>query len=425
MSPEKPPVHPTRKHLALAKKERRLRRALMVIIGVVFGAVAVLVGLGIADEIASPGRAAITVNGFVIAREELLARTTLARSELIQQREQAVSMMSVFAASPEIRQSLQQQIAQMDAEINDPSALAAQTIQSLIQARLIRQEAERRGIQVSETDIDQAIADAFGFYPDGTPTPRPSPTIDLTVIAQQPPTATAAATTTPGATATAQPTATTGPTATASAIPSPQPTPTIYTRELFEADYQGYVEGASDNLGVDERYLRDQFADLLYRQRLMEAFRDEAPTAEEQVWAKHILVPDQAVALALLSRIRQGEAWDALAAQYSEDESNKDQGGDLGWFGRGAMDDAFEQAAFESATGEIVGPIQSQFGWHLIQILERGERKLDAASRSAAGERAFQEWLASALEQATLSFDEDLFPPTPTSVPEPSITATP
>lgn len=430
MSPSRPhpqPVHPTRKHLALVKKERRARRALLIVAGIVFTAVVVLVGLGISNELASPGRAAVTVNGAAISREELLARTTLARSELFQQREQAVEMMSVFAGSPEIRQSLQQQIAQIDQKINDTSALAAETIEVLIQARLIRQEAERRGITVTEDDVDQAIADAFGFFPNGTPTPRPSPTIDATVAAQQTPTATGAAPTptTRSVTPTAKPTATSGPTPTASAVPSPAPTATTYTRELFEADYRAYVEGASTSLDVSEKYLRDQFVDILYRQRLLEAFQEEAPTEDEQVWAKHILVQDRAVALALLSRLRQGEAWDALAAQYSEDLSNKDLGGDLGWFGRGAMLDEFEQAAFEGAIGEIVGPIQTQFGWHLIQILDRGVRKLDAASRSAAGERAFQEWLASALEQASLTFDEELFPPTVTSLPAPTISVTP
>ena len=141
--------------------------------------------------------------------------------------------------------------------------------------------------------------------------------------------------------------------------------------------------------------------------------------SEEQVWARHILVVDQAVGFALLSRMRQGEAWDELAAAYSQDTSNKDRGGDLGWFSRGAMVDAFEQAAFEAPIGEVIGPVQTAFGWHLILVVDRAERKLDPIGFEAAVERAFSGWLASALETADLVFDPELVPPTP--VPSPTV----
>lgn len=426
MSREKVPAPPTRKHLALAKKERRATRLLLGVIVVLFGAVLVLVGLGIADKVTAPSKAAVTVNGEAISRDELFARTSLKRAELLQQRQQAVDMMAVFAGSPEIRQSLQQQIAQIDAQINDPSSLAGQTIEALIQARLIQQEAERRGITVTEADIDKAIAEAFGFFPDGTPTPRPSPTIDATVVAQWTSTPTAeAGAASPTSAPTVVPTATPAATATSGASVTPEPTATAYTRELFEADYRSYVESASTNLGVDERYLRDQFADQLYRQRLLERFAEEVSPTEEQVWARHLLVPDQAVALSLLGRVEQGENWDDLVAEYSEDASNKDRSGDLGWFGRGMMVEPFEEAAFAGEIGEIVGPIQTPFGWHLIQIVDRGERKLDSAGLSAAADRAFRDWLASAIEQATLDFDAELFPPTATLAPVPTTAPTP
>jgi parvulin-like peptidyl-prolyl isomerase len=123
------------------------------------------------------------------------------------------------------------------------------------------------------------------------------------------------------------------------------------------------------------------------------------------------------IALALLSRLRQGEDWDTLAAGNSLDTSNKDTGGDLGWFSRGTMVDAFEQAAFAGEIGEIVGPVQSFFGWHLIQIVDRGPRKLDEAGVRAAAQQALTTWLASAVETADLTFDPELVPPTETPTP--------
>ena len=64
-----------------------------------------------------------------------------------------------------------------------------------------------------------------------------------------------------------------------------------------------------------------------------------------------------------------GEAWAKIAAEVSIDTGTKDNGGDLGWFSRGKMVKAFEDAAFALKAGEVSAPIQSDFGWHVIQVV--------------------------------------------------------
>ena len=418
MAQQKAPSHPTRKHLALAARERRLRRILLAGVSLVLLVVVALLAVGVAEELYfKPRQPAATVNGDEISRDELGARTSLAQADLLQQRQQTEQMLSFFASSPEAQQSLQQQIAQINEQIDNPGLLAGQVLQTLIQGRLIRQEAERRGITVTEEDIDRAIAEAYGYFADGTPAPLPTSTIDATLAAQSTATSLPSPSPTTLATATIPP-----PTPTAGPSLTPRPTPTAYTREAFEQDYQATLSDLRANLGVGESVFRDRFAEDLYRDRLLAEFEAEVPRSEEQVWAKHILVPAEPVALALLSRLRQGEEWDVLAAANSLDTSNKDVGGDLGWFGRGAMVDAFEQAAFAGQVGEIVGPVQSPFGWHLILIVDRGERKLDEAGIRAAAQQALTTWLASAVETAELVFDPELVPPTETPAP---VTETP
>jgi peptidyl-prolyl cis-trans isomerase C len=90
----------------------------------------------------------------------------------------------------------------------------------------------------------------------------------------------------------------------------------------------------------------------------------------KQVRAAHILVDGEKSARELLERIRCGEDFGDLAKRHSSCPS-KSKGGDLGWFGRGQMVKEFENAAFDGKKGETVGPIRTQFGWHLIKIVDQ------------------------------------------------------
>ena len=93
----------------------------------------------------------------------------------------------------------------------------------------------------------------------------------------------------------------------------------------------------------------------------------------ETVRAKHILVSEEETCKEILSAIQNGEKeFEAAAKEYSTCPSGQ-QGGDLGTFGRGQMVAEFEQAAFDGEIGQVIGPVQTQFGYHLIQVTEKTE----------------------------------------------------
>lgn len=89
----------------------------------------------------------------------------------------------------------------------------------------------------------------------------------------------------------------------------------------------------------------------------------------KKVQARHILVSTKEKAEQLKKEIDEGADFSTLAEQHSECPSKK-RGGDLGWFGKGAMARPFEVAAFSAREGDVVGPVKTEFGWHLIYVYE-------------------------------------------------------
>lgn len=88
-----------------------------------------------------------------------------------------------------------------------------------------------------------------------------------------------------------------------------------------------------------------------------------------KVNASHILVKTETEALACLTLMKQGKTFETLALEKSMCPSKK-RGGSLGWFGRGQMVPEFEKACFSAKKGDIIGPVKTQFGYHLIKIVD-------------------------------------------------------
>jgi peptidyl-prolyl cis-trans isomerase C len=99
---------------------------------------------------------------------------------------------------------------------------------------------------------------------------------------------------------------------------------------------------------------------------------DEAAKAQppqEEVHARHILLPTEEEAKAALARVKGGEDFAKVATELSKDPGA--EGGDLGWFTKDKMVPEFADAAFKLQPGQISDPVKSQFGWHIIKVEER------------------------------------------------------
>src|SRR6185295_10675281 len=180
--------------------------------------------------------------------------------------------------------------------------------------------------------------------------------------------------------------------------PVPQPptaTATPFTLEGFKKEYQTTVDNFKA-AKISEKTLRAVYEGQLYRQKLSDEINKDTTATDEQVWARHILVDTAEEAKAVVDRLHKGEDFAAVAKEVSKDTGSGANGGDLGWFGKGAMVAEFETAAFSQKIGEIGKPVKSQFGYHIIQVLGHQDMPLNASQYDQKKQTEFTNWLADA-----------------------------
>jgi foldase protein PrsA len=142
--------------------------------------------------------------------------------------------------------------------------------------------------------------------------------------------------------------------------------------DFYGISYEAFRDDAYLNLLVRKIAMED--VDLS-DEALEEFFADNASLFEqrEEVEARHILVDSREEAEEVITLLEEGGDFAALAAEYSLDTSNKDSGGYLGFFGREMMILEFEEVAFDLDVGEISAPVETDFGFHIIEVLDRQE----------------------------------------------------
>ena len=164
-----------------------------------------------------------------------------------------------------------------------------------------------------------------------------------------------------------------------------------------QAKFEEQLKMAGQTLDEARSMQRIQMLYLKMRDRVV----GNLQTAE-QVHARHILVDSQATAQALLAQIQAGADFGQIAQQSSRDTLTRANGGDLGWFARGTLPaKEVEDAAFALQPGQVSGVVQSAFGYHIVQVLERDPaRKLEGELFVKVQQQAMENWLNGLRAQA-------------------------
>ncbi|MGB4595085.1 MAG: peptidylprolyl isomerase [Anaerolineaceae bacterium] len=429
----------TKKHIARQEREQKQIKTIVLISGVIVGvALIILVYALVNSFIIKPNQVVASVGDTKITVSKFDSEVRYSRLNLINSASQYAEYAQMFG---EMGTSLLTSAQNMVAQLDNTQFIGQSAVDRLIDDVLIQEEAKKLGVSVSDEEVSKGLEEAFGFYseptktPTVTATPVSSPTlsseqIDLikptnTPDATQTAVAEAAASPTPTtvlptATATVEPTATTaGPTATATLEPTITPTPTPYTEKLYSQNLKSYLTNVS-TVGVDRKQVEYSFRMQLLREKVLDALTKDLKPVEPQVWARHILVATEDEAKKVIEELNGGADWATLAATYSTDTNNKDNGGDLGWFSKGVMDAEFEAAAFAmNEVGHVSEPVQSQFGWHIIQLVGKAENPIDASRFETMKQDYFTNWLDTLRSGRTdIVINDDVWKPLTPSVPE-------
>jgi len=355
-------VAPPSNRRTLSRRAQEARQSRQLIIGtaVLLGVVLALLTWAIVDHyVLKPRKPVATVSGVEIPLQTYQKRVNYRRWDYANYLAQLESQRQQFAAGGEeqafLVQYMDQQIQQAQTSM---MTLPNTVLDELIDAEITRQECDLLGLTVTEEEVQIELETQFG-YDRNPPTPTPIPithTLPITVT----------------------------------------PTPTIapMTAEEFDEQRTRWAELMVQSAGgFDEDDFRGLLRDGLLRQKLEESLKTGFPTTEEQVHASHILLATAETAQEVLDRLEAGEAFEDLAAELSTDESNRDTGGDLGWFPRGQMVTEFEEAVFALLPGETSGIVETQFGFHIIRLEERDpNRELDESTLASRQAQMIADW---------------------------------
>lgn len=407
----------SKKHVARKQQEERQIKTAVTVTVVILAIVAVLLGYVLIDRyIIKPNTVVARVGETELKVAEFEANTKYSRINMLNQVNQFIQY-GDFGKQYALPIALQ---------LRNPEIVGENVLNQMIDEVIIAEEAAKLNISISDKEIEDLMREQFNFFPDGTLTPTitstvvNTPTWSAAQIKLINPTATFTPSPEPTATPDSwEPTPTGLPEGetsvaeetksseteiavepTQTPVPTNTPTPTPYTTQLYRKDVNKYLDYLK-TYGISRSDIERILKNGLLRDKLLAEITKDLPPTEEQVWVRHILVDGLDEAEDIIAKLDSGESWADLAAEFSTDEANKDNGGDLGWIGRSDnYDPPFLEAAFAlNKDGEISEPIQGANGWHVIQLVTKAVNNVNSYKFEQIKQEFFNSWLTEQREK--------------------------
>ncbi|OQY48305.1 MAG: hypothetical protein B6242_02800 [Anaerolineaceae bacterium 4572_78] len=400
----KQPIQTKRRIARFQRDEKEKQKATYILGAVLALVVIVLLGGLTYTFLIEPNREVAQIGETTITLQDYQNRVRYERYLLDEQmlllQSQFQQFMPSLGDQPELKSQFEQQFQYQLSQLQSMRlSTDISALDSLIEEEIIIRESAQREITVSDEEITQAyngIAVARkGGYTESQAEETVTARKNATATAEQfPPT----------------------PTITGTEILTPTPilpTPTINTLEGESLDeaLTEWENTMRENTSMTPADLRKIVSRQLMRNKLSDSMGEEIDTTKLQAHARHILVDTEDEVFTVTQRLANGDDFASVAMEFSKDPGSAQDGGDLGWFTKGTMVEEFDNVAFSLPVGEISEPVQSEFGFHIIEVIAREERPLEGSDLDREKINIFNNWLLEESAHAVKSWDPRDAPP--------------
>lgn len=143
-----------------------------------------------------------------------------------------------------------------------------------------------------------------------------------------------------------------------------------------EPEVKDAIRNFSNQL-ISQEFLAKQASNAVTEEKIKARYEDLSKelAGKEEFKVRHILLKDEVTAEDIRNKLTSGQNFEALAKQYSQDAGTRNVGGDVGYFVPGQLNKDFEKATQNLKKGEISQPVQTPFGWHIIELVDRRPAK--------------------------------------------------
>lgn len=404
-----------------AERDAAVQR--LIILGVAGGVLVILVLLAIAfvaDGVIRPQQTVATVDGQNITVGEFQKRVRIERgihimlindilNDIVEENDVTVDDAGNFVLQ-------QQPYSTWWNELNTPDVMGLRVLDDMVDDRLIAKAAAELGVTVTDEDVQDYINSMIGYDPEavaliGTdPTATPEPTVTPTPFVSPTPTTEPTATIEPTATATIEG-ATPAPTATATSTAAPtEAVPTRSATEVqgrFENQKRSFIGEIASLAGASQEEVMDVLRARALRLAVAKHLSSDGTEGDDDTPktlyadARHILVETEDEALDIIEALNAGESFAELARAVSTDTGSGANGGELGWAPVSNYVETFANAIREGEIGAFIGPVESEFGYHIIQVRAKENREAAQSQIDRANDLLFAAWLEDVREDAT------------------------
>lgn len=404
-----------------AEREAELQRNLIrITVGIVGIIVALLAVAFVFDVLIRPNQAVAVASGENISAASFQQRVQIEHTLVELRLNSTLNQYASFFGG-DVNQAYQQLTQQEPYatwanEVQFADTLAVRVLDDMVNDKLIAAAAASLGVTVTNEDVEEQLNNLVGYDPEEVanigvePTVTPTETITPTPFVSPTPSQVPTNTPLPTATMTFTPlpegSPTVTPALTITAVPT-EITPTLSVTEVqgnYQDQREAVLNAIQDRAGVSRETLLDYFRTQALRLKVAEAVSVQDNQAT-YVNSRHILVATQEEAQDVLDALNAGESFAALARAVSTDTGSGANGGELGWTAAYQFVEPFADAVTTAEIGTIVGPVESEFGFHIIQVRDREQRDLEESELAQVQQRDFTVWLENLREEQAGNFE--------------------